>query len=372
MSLPALLLRRLDRAVALALLGAVLLAVIGMGEAQAAVIDPPDEDPDGDPADDLVRPVGDPTTYASCEGYYGGGKAVLDIGDAVLATDDVTVLIDGTEATLDDGPTGFSSFLAEEFTAIGEAPYEGLLLLGFAMLEDAPSDCGGLDPEAVTTSGSPSFGPFDFEVVLPLVGGETLTCAGEYPITWWFAVLTPEGPGSSVEVYWTEAGAAPAVDDGSVVDEAIAARQTAAIASPIDCTGASEVAAPVSALALACDPAVASAGDLVTCTVTGGDPGIEILWRASASSAFAGAAVKVDAQGRGTFSFRVPASVGTGPITVELVDWSRTAPVAVVATGPVPSSVPAGEGAPAGGLVAGLALLAGALAVGGRRTLARE
>ena len=85
------------------------------------------------------------------------------------------------------------------------------------------------------------------------------------------------------------------------------------------------------------------AGASVTCTVTSGDPGIDILWRAAYNPVFAEAGVTLDASGSGTFSFTVPAAALGQPITVELVDWS--APVSIgVAGGPVPTSVPSGGG----------------------------
>jgi hypothetical protein len=113
-----------------------------------------------------------------------------------------------------------------------------------------------------------------------------------------------------------------------------------------------------------CEPMPAAAGATVTCSVTGGDPGIDILWRASYNPVFAEAGVTLGADGSGTFSFAVPAAALGQEVMVELVDW--TAPMSLgVADGAslVPTSVPAGEGpgAPAGPLAAtvALALVAG-------------
>ena len=107
-----------------------------------------------------------------------------------------------------------------------------------------------------------------------------------------------------------------------------------------------------SAIALACAPAVAVAGGRVTCTVTGGEPDIDILWRAAYNPVIAEAGVTLDADGAGSFSFVVPRAALGQPLTVELVEW--TAPVSLgVVAGPVPGGVPAGEGSslPAGWLV---------------------
>jgi hypothetical protein len=112
-----------------------------------------------------------------------------------------------------------------------------------------------------------------------------------------------------------------------------------------------------------CSPAPA-AGATVTCTVTGGQPGIDILWRASYSPVFAEGGVTPGADGTGTFSFVVPAAARGQEVMVELVEWTAPAPIGVVGGGVlVPTSVPAGEGrgGPAGPLAVavGLALVAG-------------
>jgi hypothetical protein len=115
----------------------------------------------------------------------------------------------------------------------------------------------------------------------------------------------------------------------------------------------------VSRLEMACDVIPAQVGELITCTVTGGDPGIDILWRAAYNPVFAGAGVTLDANGTGTFTFTVPAAALGQVVTVELVEW--LAPVSIgVAGGPVPTSVPSGGGpVPVWSLV--LLVLAGGL-----------
>jgi hypothetical protein len=81
----------------------------------------------------------------------------------------------------------------------------------------------------------------------------------------------------------------------------------------------------------------------VTCTVTGGVPGIEILWRAAYNPVFAEAGVTLDADGVGTFAFTVPAAALGQELTVELVDWLAPVSLGFVG-GPVPTSVPSGGG----------------------------
>jgi len=97
-----------------------------------------------------------------------------------------------------------------------------------------------------------------------------------------------------------------------------------------------------SSLAMSCD-GTRAVGTEVTCTVTGGDAGIDILWRAAYNPVFAEAGVTLDTSGAGEFSFTVPAAALGQAVTVELVDWF--APVSIgVAGGPVPTSVPSGGG----------------------------
>jgi surface protein len=101
--------------------------------------------------------------------------------------------------------------------------------------------------------------------------------------------------------------------------------------------------APTSGLNMTCSPAVLSVGAPVTCTVSGAEAGAEILWRAAYNPVFAGAGVRIGADGTGTFSFTVPAAAVGEELRVELVDWTAPMLLGVVGT-PVPSSVAAGEG----------------------------
>jgi MYXO-CTERM domain-containing protein len=103
------------------------------------------------------------------------------------------------------------------------------------------------------------------------------------------------------------------------------------------------VSGQVSGIAVNCDVAAPQVGATVTCTVSGGDAGIDILWRAAYNPVFAGEGVTLDASGSGEFAFMVPAAALGQELTVELVEW--TAPISLgVVGGPVPSSVPSGGG----------------------------
>jgi hypothetical protein len=84
----------------------------------------------------------------------------------------------------------------------------------------------------------------------------------------------------------------------------------------------------------------------VECTIAAGTPGSQLAWRAAFNPTFAGDIVTLDSTGAGAFRFTVPAAAAGRPIMVELVDLEATV-VLASEDGPVPTSVPAGQGPPA-------------------------
>jgi hypothetical protein len=117
-------------------------------------------------------------------------------------------------------------------------------------------------------------------------------------------------------------------------------------------------------LALRCAPEPVVAGGTVTCSVSGADPDIDIVWVAATDgTAFAGGTVRTSTDGTATLSFVVPRGAAGAPLSVELVAWAAPKPIGVALT-PVPSSVRAGEGSPTGPLPlppsSGIAALAAA------------
>ena len=124
---------------------------------------------------------------------------------------------------------------------------------------------------------------------------------------------------------------------------------------------------------LTCSPSPVRAGSEVTCSVSGGDPDIDILWNASfAGSPFAVQGVRLDASGRGTFVFVAPAAAAGQEITVELVEWLAPVSLGVVG-GVIPSSIPAGSGSHVpGGLVLVILLVAAGSLAGIRRRVATD
>jgi len=157
----------------------------------------------------------------------------------------------------------------------------------------------------------------------------------------------------------------------------VLASGTAAAFSVRPQTEAPRTPAP-SGPSVSCTPAAGpiTVGSEVTCTVTGGDPGIDILWRAAVNPVIAEAGVTLDADGRGTFALTVPASALGATLTVELVAWTAPVAIGVVGTGgpaagggPVPTGVPAGEGPwPGGAALVVLLALSGMLVVAGARS----
>jgi hypothetical protein len=374
MSRSANVLQRLDRAVAFAVLGALLLTVVGTGEARAAVITPPEGD--GDPMDDLVRQTGGGVGPAYCFGVYGTGKVVLDFGDVDLSvvdfSDDAIVDVDFGDA-FDDyaggGPTDFAVGADGPITIP-----DGQVGMGFIVGDTAACDTymGEADPEVAASADDRDFPSFPFTITIAREDGDALVCTASVDAAVWLAGFDDADDDFLSAHLWTKDGH----DDDFVNEDDLIANGVLPalidqvddqLASPVDCTTAPAVVAPVSMLALVCEPAVVSPGALVTCSVSGGDPGIEILWRASASPAFAGQGVRLDADGRGSFAFRVPETVTSGAVLVELVEWDRTATV-VVSGSLVPTSVPAGEGMPSGRVALLGLLLLGVAGLLGRRT----
>jgi hypothetical protein len=182
-----------------------------------------------------------------------------------------------------------------------------------------------------------AFGP----LALTGSGATTMFVAGfgsEGAVVWADALDT-SGDGFSVGFGLARTGA------GGVfaVGKTTASPERAIRVQYVEEAGAPSAVAPGTSIALACTPETVRVGQSVTCTVTGGDPGIDILWRAAYSPVFAEAGVTLDDSGTGQFSFVVPTAALGQEVTVELVEWLPPLSLGVVG-GPVPSSVPSGEG----------------------------
>lgn len=108
--------------------------------------------------------------------------------------------------------------------------------------------------------------------------------------------------------------------------------------------------APAASPRLDCTPNPAPPGSTVTCTVTAGPAGFDILWRAIAGDRTrATSGVSLDGSGSGVFAFAAPSDLAGSTMSVELVDWGVTDDVSLV--GPTPTAIPAGSGSPSSPLV---------------------
>jgi hypothetical protein len=162
-----------------------------------------------------------------------------------------------------------------------------------------------------------------------LISGGDVTAVRGAPVPSWFAI--GGGTGESEGTVTLGPGALR-VDDGG----------TSTVTFPSVPVPTASNSAP--RVALTCVPSPLRAGALVSCTIAGGDPGSDILWRAAADGAvFAAQAAALDASGSGTFTFMVPDAALGAELTVELVEWQVPISLGVVG-GPVPTSVPSGGG----------------------------
>lgn len=352
--------RESQRVVALSVVGALLLIAVATGDAEAMMLGPQgDGDGDGDGEDaDGIDGLTIVASTPTCSGLYGVGKTVIDLGVPAVPDDESPWMLDPVfeAAMATAGQSPLDDILGAEAHGSTSVIFEVIVCV--------------LDP---TPPGLFKDFTAPFELAFNIVTDEGVACSGDLHMASWATPETVEdsggeqddwlfrGPGSK----WGYAG--PTADVPSVKDMKDAAydlSKEAAKADVLDCTGSTSTvaAAPVSRLGLSCEPTVASVGQRVTCEVTGGDPNATILWSASASPAFAGQGVTLDADGGGSFVFVVPASARGRAITVELVEWDRSALVQVAGAAIVPSSVPAGEGSgpQRGLLLVGVALLSAA------------
>jgi len=95
-------------------------------------------------------------------------------------------------------------------------------------------------------------------------------------------------------------------------------------------------------LTLTCSPSEALAGQLVTCTALGGEPGVEVLWTATFPSITVTGSLVFGFDGSAAFSFIVPMTAAGASAAVELVDWLT--PVELIIGSVAPNRIGAGEG----------------------------
>lgn len=225
------------------------------------------------------------------------------------------------------------------------------------------NDFGQLGRGAATAGGVPSPGP----VFLAGTSGTTLEGVSSIaPSNHHTCALVGVGGGSQPDVRCWGRNDVGQLGDGTSTNRLnpVAVVWTEPIVEDASDPGTASPTRP----SVVCAPSVIMVGTQVTCTITGGQPGIDILWRATVNPVIASEGVTLDRDGNGNFTFMAPASARGRVVAVELVAW--TAPVAIGAGpvgGPIPSSVPAGEGSmhPNGTLAAVVVALLGSVALTG-------
>jgi hypothetical protein len=95
---------------------------------------------------------------------------------------------------------------------------------------------------------------------------------------------------------------------------------------------------------VSCTPGAPRVGDTVNCALTGGEIGEFVEWRASYNPTFAGGTFTLDSAGAGRFTFVIPSAALGAPVVLEIVGWGSPVAITARTTGPVPSSIPAGQG----------------------------
>jgi len=300
--------------------------------------------------------VGGPATERPVSGVCGPGQFTdanwpTDSGVGIdVSGDAVVALIEAVGTTALANPSGSSIVLegtvgddrdlivarydvADGALQWGSRATSDEEMLGGAVL--ATADGGAVATGYFRTAAS--FGPF----ALSGAGGTTMFVAGldADGATVWADALDTSADGFSVGfgLAQTGSGAIFAVGKTTASPERAIRVQylTAAMAAGAGATG--------DALSLVCAPEAVQVNSQVTCTISGGDADVEILWRAAYNPVFAGEGVTLGADGTGSFSFIVPAAALGEELTVELVDWLAPVSLGVVG-GPVPSSVPSGGG----------------------------
>lgn len=370
--------RESQRVVALSVVGALLLIAVATGDAEAMMLGPQgDGDGDGDGEDaDGIDGLTIVASTPTCSGLYGVGKTVIDLGVPLVISDPDDDSREMLNPVFEAALATASRFDLDDITYAEKHGRTSVIFYVEVCVEGLGPTPPGLFKDFTA--------PFELAFNID-TADEGVACSGDLHMAIWATPETVEGDGSFGEELVREPGptwgyAGPTADALSVnamEEAAFALVAEAAKADVLDCTGSTSTvaAAPVSRLGLSCEPTVASVGQRITCEVTGGDPNATILWSASASPAFAGQGVTLDADGGGSFVFVVPASARGRAITVELVEWDRSALVQVAGAAIVPSSVPAGEGSgpQRGLLLVGVALLsaAGVRSRRGRGVLAR-
>jgi len=133
---------------------------------------------------------------------------------------------------------------------------------------------------------------------------------------------------------------------------------------PVTESDAMSGAAP---LTLTCDPSTPVAGGSLVCRISGGDPDVDVLWRAAVGSDAIEGVVRTTGDGSGEFRVDLPEGSADSSVSIELVEWLAPLELGTVRS-VIPTALPAGSTpTPMAAFVRFAALaVAGGLMLGGR------
>jgi hypothetical protein len=186
------------------------------------------------------------------------------------------------------------------------------------------------------------------QITVTLDTGETvlLTKTGPYTMSGTYVIGSDVSSSDLTVTSYTLTTAPIDVDDITMTSLTVPSgtNNIAGASSIVIGDGANVPVSTGSGPVIECEPVDPAVGATVTCTITGADPGVEILWQAYAGDAVhAGGPVRIGPDGSGVLRFTVLQSALGQQLSVELVEWVRPIRLGIVG-GPVPASVPAGDG----------------------------
>jgi len=274
----------------------------------------------------------DLATPATCLGFWWSGgdpynQVEFFTTDASGNRDSVARIT--TEALTERLKNADGTVANLKVAALGGTEYDAIDFYGHPVSSGAPATRRWGPPGTMASGAGTNLFPYLYVHAIAQGG-----------VTFDRLVLSQEGPGNFEFDNLTLSNGCTVKQSlvliAEVLDQSFAQRFIAAQTVTTTSGGASPT--------LSCTPPPLVVGSVVDCSVSGGDPDIDILWSASTGGdEFAGQGVRLDRSGQGTFSFVVPPEALGEPVFVELVRWLAPVPIGV-AGGPIPVAVPSGEG----------------------------
>jgi hypothetical protein len=328
-------------------------------------------------------------TFTAFPAFAGGGSVVIDaanrtitIGPLDVATTDgrtaFRVVIDGVVNRTTSGSTSLGLQVLNAADGTNTNGSVSFTLTGASAVTGAASSVARTTATLAGTANAP--GGLDITrrgivvatTASPTVGGEGVTTIEAS--TAGTGAFSVSATGLTAETTYVYRAFAETVEglvyglDGTFT--------TTAVEPEVPTTPNTAPSAPTTRLT--CAPEPVAPGGVLTCTMTGGVPGFDVLWRVTLGGQVIEGVVVAGDDGTAQFSLLVPrSSTDDGSLSVELVDWTRPVVVSVsdgagasslgdaggtVST--VPSSIPTGGGPrPAAAVLLNAVLVAVLIAV---------